>query len=287
MCCSRLAVVASVDSSSRANTATIVGAGISGLAAAIALRKAGWEVSVFERATELKQNAGTGLAIWPNGMKSLMQIDEELGQAVKDAGCCIETMGMKTLDGSVDMSNPSMLEDQYGQPLVCIQWSSLQQVLYSFLPEGTVTLGCKFTGYEVSGSDDMPGNITARFEGRAGRSAQRKVTSDALIGSDGINSHLRQLLLSDGEPLDAGRVLWRAVIHDAAAVARLEADAGIPRGTSRAMLPTMTPGVVGKTALLMDVGPDKLYWAAGALDDVIQQEQARPSALLALQSIQA
>jgi 2-polyprenyl-6-methoxyphenol hydroxylase-like FAD-dependent oxidoreductase len=51
-------------------SAAVVGAGIGGLAAAIALERAGWRVTVFERAAELRP-LGAGLSIWPNGVRAL------------------------------------------------------------------------------------------------------------------------------------------------------------------------------------------------------------------------
>ena len=54
-------------------TAAVVGAGIGGLAAGIALRKAGCDVTVYERADELRP-LGAGLSIWPNGVRALRSL---------------------------------------------------------------------------------------------------------------------------------------------------------------------------------------------------------------------
>ncbi len=50
--------------------ATVIGAGIGGLAAAIALREAGLEVTIREAADEIRP-LGAGLSIWPNGVRAL------------------------------------------------------------------------------------------------------------------------------------------------------------------------------------------------------------------------
>ena len=62
--------------------AGIVGAGIGGLAAGIAMGQAGWSVTVFERAPKLEA-PGAGLSIWPNGVRALRALG--LGELVKTA----------------------------------------------------------------------------------------------------------------------------------------------------------------------------------------------------------
>jgi 2-polyprenyl-6-methoxyphenol hydroxylase-like FAD-dependent oxidoreductase len=49
--------------------AIVVGGGIGGLASAVALLRAGWDVEVFERAPEFTE-AGAGLSLWPNALRA-------------------------------------------------------------------------------------------------------------------------------------------------------------------------------------------------------------------------
>jgi 2-polyprenyl-6-methoxyphenol hydroxylase-like FAD-dependent oxidoreductase len=51
-------------------TAIVVGAGIGGLATAAGLSRHGWEVTVFEQATDLAP-MGAGIALAPNGVRAL------------------------------------------------------------------------------------------------------------------------------------------------------------------------------------------------------------------------
>src|SRR6188768_603509 len=56
-----------------ARTALIVGAGIGGLSAGIALRKAGWHVRIFERAHSPRE-LGFGLAVAPGAIRALAEL---------------------------------------------------------------------------------------------------------------------------------------------------------------------------------------------------------------------
>src|SRR5712691_8397589 len=53
----------------------IVGGGIAGLAFAVALRRAGWDVEVLERAPEFTE-AGAGLSLWPNALRAVFRLHQ-------------------------------------------------------------------------------------------------------------------------------------------------------------------------------------------------------------------
>eukprot|EP00959_Pyramimonas_sp_CCMP1952_P276378 5777303-Pyramimonas_sp.AAC.1 len=116
----------------------IAGAGICGLATAVALHRKGLDVTVYERATELKGTAGTVLCLFPNGLRALRLIDPELLEAVKDAGSVIKGMIMGTGSNGVSQEPAqrfdNLMESQYGEGMVGIRWASLQSVLASFFP---------------------------------------------------------------------------------------------------------------------------------------------------------
>ena len=64
-------------------TAVVVGGGLGGLTAAVALRRVGWEVVVLERAPEFGE-VGAGIGVMPNAMRALDALD--LGEAVRANG---------------------------------------------------------------------------------------------------------------------------------------------------------------------------------------------------------
>jgi 2-polyprenyl-6-methoxyphenol hydroxylase-like FAD-dependent oxidoreductase len=65
--------------------AAIIGGGIGGLTTAIALRKIGFEVNVYERAPELKE-VGSGMSLWPNAVRSLNQVDPSILSTLRPRG---------------------------------------------------------------------------------------------------------------------------------------------------------------------------------------------------------
>ena len=64
-------------------SALVVGGGIGGRAAALGLRRAGWDVRVLERSTSIGE-VGAGISIWANGLAALDHLG--LGEAVRAAG---------------------------------------------------------------------------------------------------------------------------------------------------------------------------------------------------------
>ena len=119
-------------------SAAIVGGGLGGLAAAIALRKVGVDAHVYERATELKATAGTGLTLWPNGLSALAAIDPELIDLVLESGAATQSIEVTTADGLTRLPNPTgdprRFPKLYGHPMLNIHWAKLQQLLASRLP---------------------------------------------------------------------------------------------------------------------------------------------------------
>ncbi len=174
--------------------ALIIGAGIGGLTAAIALRQAHFDVEVFERAPELKE-LGAGIALSPNAVRVLKHLG--LMQQVLDRGAAVEAAVSYTWNGREISRLATNLADV---PSISLHRADLQQVLFSALPPDCVHLGEQFVDFRQTAGD-----VTAHFE--SGRTA----AGDALIGADGLRSKVRARLLGDGEPVYRGYQCWRGV----------------------------------------------------------------------------
>ena len=221
-------------------TISIIGGGIGGLAAALALIKRGFAVQVYERAQELRP-IGAGLTLAPNGLNALYAIQPGLVQALKKAGREVRSLTMKRSTGETILSRPADLTPQFGQPMLNIQWPRLHLTLAAALPPDTIFLSHRCTGIE-----QRDGGVTALFE------TGKAVKSDLLVGADGINSVIRQALIGDGPPAYAGRMSWRALIKFPH-----------PDLTPNASTGFTSPD--GKDVMLFDMGEGHTCWSAGAL----------------------
>jgi len=174
----------------------IIGAGIGGLTAAIALRQAGFLVEVLDRATELKE-IGAGIGLSANATRVLGRLG--LLQRVLDRGTVLKSVVSYTSRGKLLSTMPANLADA---PAVCLHRAELQQALLSELPSTCVHLGEQFVRLEMAST-----GVTAHF------TSGRMATGDALIGADGLHSRVREQLLGDGEPVYRGYQCWRGVCN--------------------------------------------------------------------------
>jgi len=178
--------------------AIVVGGGIGGLTAAIALRRVGIGAVVFERAGELRE-IGAGISLWVNAMKALERL--EIADAVRasgrqEIGGAILTSG----GGTLSEIPADALEERFG-PNVVLRRADLQGALLAALPEDAVRLDARCVGYRQDGY-----GVTALFAGG------REERGDLLVGADGLNSVVRKQLFGGGaEPRYAGFTAWRAL----------------------------------------------------------------------------
>src|SRR5581483_10343299 len=100
--------------------AIIVGAGIGGLATAIALRNEGIEVAIFEREPSLERlQVGYGIHLWSNATRGLAMLG--VGDRVESVGERFDRMQFLTLDGDVLVDWPvDELGRRLGSPTVGI-----------------------------------------------------------------------------------------------------------------------------------------------------------------------
>ncbi|UVI32699.1 FAD-dependent monooxygenase [Paenibacillus spongiae] len=169
-------------------TAIVIGAGIGGLSAAIALQQIGWRVKIFDKVSELA-DVGAGIVLAANAMKAL----ERLGAAeqVRRRGAAVGKAEVRTWDGKLIVDLPTARQaERYGTPGYLIHRGELQKVLLQQLrPETEVKLGYKLVSWDMTGSQ-----VTACFEDGS------KTEGALLIGADGVRSAVRERLFGS-EPL--------------------------------------------------------------------------------------
>ncbi len=179
--------------------ATIVGGGIGGLAAAIALHRHGWRVEVLERAPEFSE-IGAGISLWPNALHAL----EALGLAgvVRRLGAVEATGGVRDRRGRwLSRTDNAELVRRFGHPLVVLHRADLVRVLTEALPADSLR-----SDSEVSAVRDLDGDSLV-VEHRGGESRP-----DLVVGADGMRSAVRRALWPDAAgPRYAGYTAWRMV----------------------------------------------------------------------------
>jgi 2-polyprenyl-6-methoxyphenol hydroxylase-like FAD-dependent oxidoreductase len=155
--------------------ALIIGGGIAGLAAAITLRKAGWEVSVRERVHEFTE-VGLGFIILPNGLEALDTVGA--GEYVRSHGKIINKAIIRTPAGTI-------IKDDVLDNCLAIKRSSCIDALRSLVPAEVVQTSAEFSRFEF---DDKGNAIAAHF------TDGKKETADIFVAADGANSSIRKQL---------------------------------------------------------------------------------------------
>jgi 2-polyprenyl-6-methoxyphenol hydroxylase-like FAD-dependent oxidoreductase len=215
--------------------AIVVGGGIGGLTAALALGRAGVEVAVFERAPELRE-IGAGITLWANATRVLMGLG--LYEEVRDAGAAEIGGELRSWRGEMISKIPAEdLRERFGEANLAVHRADLQGALFSALPDEAVQLGAEFTGFVQNGE-----GVLARFaDGREER-------GDLLVGADGIHSSVRAQLFGRRAPRYAGYTAWRGIA---------EAGEGqLPEGVG------LNLWGLGSEFGLVGIGRGRFYWFA-------------------------
>lgn len=178
----------------------IVGAGIGGLGAALALEKKGIDVEVFEAAPEIRA-VGAGLWVAPNGQEILHRIQPALKQAVIQAGWELQASHVEDLHGhKLSGFRAEELRRRYGAGPLAIRRSALHTILLGGLKQTPLHTGKRFVAYEI-----QQGRVQVQFED--GSTAK----GDLLIGADGLRSRVRHQLMGEIPLRYSGQSCWRGL----------------------------------------------------------------------------
>jgi salicylate hydroxylase len=173
----------------------IVGGGIGGLTAALALRGRGLDVTVFEQAGDLRE-IGAGMSIHSNAALLLQRIG--LTDRIKTIGAPIAGLLLRTSQGErIDTSSsPSSGVQSYN-----VHRAEFLKLLADALPVGTLHLG-----HRLSRAGETNGRVQLTFAHRA------TVEADLVIGADGIHSVVQREIGLSTYPSSEGIMAYRGLI---------------------------------------------------------------------------
>jgi 2-polyprenyl-6-methoxyphenol hydroxylase-like FAD-dependent oxidoreductase len=182
-------------------TALIVGAGIGGLAAGIALHRAGWNVRIFERA-DAPRAIGFGVGLAPNALAALRELG--VADAVARHAVTPTTGEIRHVDGRVIRRLVGRRDDlPTGDLLSLILRPALHGALLGALDPSTIEVNSDVVGFDTDG----PRVRVRRADGTA-------AVGDILVGADGFNSVIRaQLHPHEPPPTASGYFALRGESH--------------------------------------------------------------------------
>ena len=181
----------------------IAGGGVGGLTAAIALRRAGHTVQVYEQARQWMR-VGADINLTPNVVKALDGLGGGIGAALRRDGAQPTYRISRDWDTSRETSRLGMgtiAQEHYGAPQVTIHRADLLAALAAEFPGEQVHFGKRVKSL----SQDAQG-VHLEFEDGT------RADHDVVIGADGIHSRVRAALFGEESPRFTGVVSFRAVV---------------------------------------------------------------------------
>jgi FAD-dependent urate hydroxylase len=189
----------------------IVGGGIGGLTAGLALARAGHDVALYERAPEITP-IGAGISLWPNGVKVMQSLGA--GEQLERLAPAMTRMRYVAPDGEQLSDIPlAPLVEAAGQRAYPIARTDIQLTLLEHLGDERVTLDATCVGAEQDA-----GGVTIRFAG------EREARADVLVAADGVRSILREQVVGEPwPPRYAGNVNWNGLVEADESIGPLDA----------------------------------------------------------------
>ena len=188
--------------------AIIVGAGIGGLALALAMHRVGRTARVYEQAPEIKP-IGVGINLLPHATRELAALGLE-GELARVAVATREAAFFNRF-GQLIYREPLGRSAGYGWPQFSIHRSDLQQVLLAAVRERMGEDRLK-TGWRCTGWSQDDSGVTVNFRAASDDRELPPQDGSILVACDGLHSEIRaRLHPGEGEPRYSGVTMWRGV----------------------------------------------------------------------------
>lgn len=182
----------------------LIGGGIGGLTAALALLRRGFRVTVHEQAPELRE-VGAGLSVTPNAAHVL--VDLGLAPLLRAKAFALTRTGVKHFKTGrllVDVPRGALMLEKYGEHYYVIHRADLHEGLAEAIT--AIDSACIRVGERCVAVTQDDAGVTARFEN--GSEARGAV----LVGCDGLRSIVRECVHGAAMPPFAGYIAYRALV---------------------------------------------------------------------------
>lgn len=183
----------------------IVGGGIGGLTAALALLRQGFDVTVYEQAPELRE-VGAGVQVSANGTRILfaLGLEQDIMSVACEAGSKeIRLWNTGQTWNLFDLGPQSIT--RYGFPYVTIHRNDLHQALAAGIRR--IAPDCIKLGMRCIGVDQSANGVALNFANGI------NLKADIAVGADGVHSIVRESFFGKDEPKFTDIVAWRGVIQ--------------------------------------------------------------------------
>lgn len=178
----------------------IIGAGLGGIPAAAMLQAQGKKVTIYEQAPAFTR-LGAGINLGPNVMKIMraLGIEDRLLEIGLEPACWANR---EWSTGRMQFEHKLKGEGaiDYGAPYLLIHRGDFQAILTETVRPGTVEFNKRLVGL-----DESETGVTMAFADGT------RAEADFVIGADGINSMVREIILGPEEPTYTGFVAHRAI----------------------------------------------------------------------------
>ena len=235
----------------------IIGTGIGGSAAAIALRQAGFEVELFEQAPELREVGGAIVIREP----SMVLLDRwGVLDALKPKMVAVNQVELRGQGGHILGTAPTAIEAGEPEFAYCVHRADLHDALTSRLPPERLHLG-----HRLASIHNLSDHAEATFENG------HRIHARLVVGADGLRSVTRTFL--DATPM----TFLNLVVHRTIAPASL-LPADMPNDRLRLwqggdlrlnMLPIRNGAEVSLGAIIPSTTPPDILWSSTTANEIL------------------
>ncbi|QSB04227.1 FAD-dependent oxidoreductase [Natronoglycomyces albus] len=177
--------------------AVVVGAGIAGLATAIALSQLNWRVALLEQRPRLRGD-DTGALVWPNGIRAAASLG--LANSLEAVSHPVSNLRLRKIDGgTIATVGPQLLSANSSEPTMILQGAAFHEALVSHLG---------------SNVEVHPSTAVTRIDlvHLAAGDATRRWEADLIVAADGTDSILRHHIDETAKVTSASTVMFQATI---------------------------------------------------------------------------